>query len=378
MCDDGCDHHHGVRPAPSEDEDAGAWTFVKRSKKRRKITRAPRAVRCAAAPSGARDDDDAAESDAALTERVQRCCNELQSSPLYGWVKRSALLALAESASGPGGAGSNDAAAASAAVAAAAPSAADDTVDIIAYGVGRFIETDAALLQLACALQLRRDVDAGCVRGRLQLFEPLLSDVERRSARALGFELIERNELGWRPISQCPSDASASSPPRRTLFFMPHCPKWLYHNVLASNWSPPSLRRLVVLGNSFSVYGEHDLVWDDDAEGLCAATIERACAALVERAQPKWPSDGSALECRLRTAFSDARCASSRHFLAFSPSLALPEPLAAHRARCSPRPDSSRAPLSDRTSLASTRLRSMPALPSAQRPSSTCLPNEVR
>ena len=319
-----CDHHHHARPTPSEDEDAGAWTFVKRSKKRRKIARAPRAVRCAAAPSGTRDNDDAAESDVALTERVQQCCNALQSSLLYGWVQQSALQALAESA--------DDASAAAAAAAAAAPSAADDTVDIVAYGVGRFIETDAALLQLACALQLRRDVDAGCARGRLQLFEPLLSDVERRSASALGFELIERNELGWRPIAQSASVASASSPPRRTLFFMPHCPKWLYHNVLASNWSRPSLRRLVVLGNSFSVYGEHDLVWDDDAEGVCAATIARACAALVERAQPKWPSDGSSLESRLRTAFSDARCAPSLHFLAPTSPLVLPVPFAAHRA----------------------------------------------
>jgi len=43
---------------------------------------------------------------------------------------------------------------------------------------------------------------------------------------------------------------------RRTLFFMPHCGKTLYGNVLEANWSREGLECLVVLGNSFASYSD--------------------------------------------------------------------------------------------------------------------------
>ena len=280
-----CDQHGVIRARDVlAEDDADTWTFVRKKKRSKRSKRAPpRAVRsgpaAAAASRAAAADAEEEESEDALAARVRERCEQLGASKLYAWLRQSAAAALGDGT---------------------------DVVDIVVYGVGRFIETDAALQQLACALRLRRDVAAA---GRVELFEPLLSNVEQRAARALGFELIARNELGWRPIGS-----------RRTLFFMPHCPKWLYHNVLASNWSRESLRRVIIVGNSFTVYAQHDLVWDDDAEGVCAATIERACTALVERAQPRWKSgDESAAESRLRTAFSDA----SVHSFAFDETFAL-------------------------------------------------------
>lgn len=36
-----------------------------------------------------------------------------------------------------------------------------------------------------------------------------------------------------------------------TLFYMVHCGKALYNNLLWSNWSPAALSKLVIIGNSF-------------------------------------------------------------------------------------------------------------------------------
>lgn len=35
---------------------------------------------------------------------------------------------------------------------------------------------------------------------------------------------------------------------------MPHCPRTLYHNVLASNWSPEQLGRVVLIANELDGY----------------------------------------------------------------------------------------------------------------------------
>lgn len=39
----------------------------------------------------------------------------------------------------------------------------------------------------------------------------------------------------------------------KALFFMPHCPRRLYSNLLWANWAPDALPRLVVAGNRYGV-----------------------------------------------------------------------------------------------------------------------------
>lgn len=39
-----------------------------------------------------------------------------------------------------------------------------------------------------------------------------------------------------------------------TIVYMPHCPRTLYHNVLASNWSPEQLGRVVLIANELDGY----------------------------------------------------------------------------------------------------------------------------
>lgn len=40
----------------------------------------------------------------------------------------------------------------------------------------------------------------------------------------------------------------------KTLFYMPHCGKQLYSNLLWANWSSRLLQNVVLFGNSFSMY----------------------------------------------------------------------------------------------------------------------------
>ncbi|RKO88814.1 hypothetical protein BDK51DRAFT_16068, partial [Blyttiomyces helicus] len=77
------------------------------------------------------------------------------------------------------------------------------------------------------------------------IFDPVLTDLDKRLATHYGFTVIVENERGSRPIT------------RPTLFYMPHCGLPLYSSVLRSNWSPKTLPLLAIIGNSFDAYAMH-------------------------------------------------------------------------------------------------------------------------
>eukprot|EP00290_Baffinella_frigidus_P025245 CAMPEP_0180254038 /NCGR_PEP_ID=MMETSP0987-20121128/39945_1 /TAXON_ID=697907 /ORGANISM="non described non described, Strain CCMP2293" /LENGTH=65 /DNA_ID=CAMNT_0022222995 /DNA_START=18 /DNA_END=211 /DNA_ORIENTATION=+ len=55
--------------------------------------------------------------------------------------------------------------------------------------------------------------------------------------------MLDENEVGLRRVEAT------------TLFYMPHCGRRLYSNVLRANWSPLLLAKAPIFGNSFSEYG---------------------------------------------------------------------------------------------------------------------------
>ena len=95
---------------------------------------------------------------------------------------------------------------------------------VVCYGIGNFSELPAARYQVALAFLLREEVQ------HLDFLKECrcMTDVP--------------NEEGRRSVLQ------------RTLFFMPHCGRQLYANLLSANWVCASLGKLVVLGNSFNAY----------------------------------------------------------------------------------------------------------------------------
>uniref|UniRef100_A0A8D0ER46 SRR1 domain containing n=1 Tax=Strix occidentalis caurina TaxID=311401 RepID=A0A8D0ER46_STROC len=108
----------------------------------------------------------------------------------------------------------------------------------VCYGLGRFSGCPVARAQLAFLLLLLEEL--GVPPGRCSLFDPAFSAREAAALGHLGLRLLPENEEGKHDV-----EGSA------TLFYMVHCGKALYNNLLWRNWSAGALARMVIVGNSF-------------------------------------------------------------------------------------------------------------------------------
>ncbi|KAK1259891.1 hypothetical protein QJS04_geneDACA010338 [Acorus gramineus] len=131
----------------------------------------------------------------------------------------------------------------------------DESTTMVLYGIGR-IESDAlSRLQLSLAILLvhRLGID------RLEVFDPVLSLTECDVMTSFGCDVLSFDEHCKRAVK---------SP---TLFFMPHCPSWMYDYLLRANWSSASqLNMVAVLGNRFRRYATRAKVVDLEALKLAA------------------------------------------------------------------------------------------------------------
>ncbi|XP_055567951.1 SRR1-like protein isoform X2 [Falco biarmicus] len=117
-------------------------------------------------------------------------------------------------------------------------SSAEPPAHCVCYGLGRFSVCPAARHQLAFLLLLLEEL--GVPPGRCALFDPAFSAQEADALRELGLRLLPENEEGKHDV-----EGSA------TLFYMVHCGKALYNNLLWRNWSAGALAKMVIIGNSF-------------------------------------------------------------------------------------------------------------------------------
>lgn len=128
---------------------------------------------------------------------------------------------------------------------------------MVCYGLGHFGVSRASALQAGLAIQLRKRLG---LHGPMFLYDPVLTGNEQSAARRLGFTLLTVNEVGLRVVNEA------------TLFYMPHCGRRLYSNVLRANWSAVGLARLLIVGNSFEGYRMRMLT-DEKAKRSCC--VER-------------------------------------------------------------------------------------------------------
>ena len=184
----------------------------------------------------------------------------------------SASASAPASAPAPAPAPAASAAPASRSAAASSSSAAPPTSslsEVVAYGLGKPSVSFAAQLQLAALYLLSRGeaatgataaVAAGALtppppelppqrpkRGCV-CFDPAFDASDRALLRRLGISVIDRNEECRRSVGGGANDA--------TLFYMVHCSKGMYSNVLSANWHASRLGRVAIVGNGFaSCYG---------------------------------------------------------------------------------------------------------------------------
>ncbi|XP_029475284.1 SRR1-like protein isoform X2 [Rhinatrema bivittatum] len=113
----------------------------------------------------------------------------------------------------------------------------EQDLNCVCYGVGKFSTCVISRYQLAFLLLLLEKLQIPAHRCRV--FDPLFSKWEIEVLQALGLTVILENEEGKRRIFA------------PTIFYMIHCGKALYNNLLWRNWSVDALSKVIIIGNSF-------------------------------------------------------------------------------------------------------------------------------
>lgn len=110
-------------------------------------------------------------------------------------------------------------------------------MECVCYGLGSFSSCVSARYQLALLLLL---LESGQIPLKeCFVYDPAFSSGEKDVLRELGLIVLTENEEGKR---------LATKP---TLFYLMHCGKALYNNLLWKNWSTQSLSLMIIIGNSF-------------------------------------------------------------------------------------------------------------------------------
>ena len=115
---------------------------------------------------------------------------------------------------------------------------------IYCLGLGDPCKSLACRTQISFITSISKELNIN----QLFYYDPLLcSDcLEHHILQDLGFSLIDTKEKNI-------GDYKATD---GTIFFMPHCPSFLYHNLIISNLSQESFKNLIIIGNSFENHAE--------------------------------------------------------------------------------------------------------------------------
>lgn len=108
-------------------------------------------------------------------------------------------------------------------------------VELICFGIGNFGRSPQARYQLALLSEWQKRN----LFSHASFFDPQLTSGEKRYLRERNYVVLEENDRGLRQVTG------------PTLFYMPHCGRPLYNNLLYANWAPESLSRMAIVGNSF-------------------------------------------------------------------------------------------------------------------------------
>ncbi|KAK5604155.1 hypothetical protein CRENBAI_022482 [Crenichthys baileyi] len=168
-----------------------------------------------------------------LVRRIRDTVSELRVEDLWLQWKNQLLLATSTSLSRPSERSETDAQQDK-----ETKGTVQQQLECVCYGLGSFSSCVSARYQLAMLLLL---LDAGQIPPKnCSLYDPAFSSAERDVLRGLGLTVLTENEEGKR---------LATKP---TLFYLMHCGKALYNNLLWKNWSPCCLSLVTIIGNCFS------------------------------------------------------------------------------------------------------------------------------
>ncbi|CAI9596694.1 unnamed protein product [Staurois parvus] len=109
--------------------------------------------------------------------------------------------------------------------------------ECVCYGLGNFASCVIARHQLAFLLLFLKQFKISYQQ--CYVFDPVFSLSEISVLQELDLKVISKNEEGKRGVQ------------KPTVFYMLHCGKALYNNLLWRNWSLEALSQIIIIGNSF-------------------------------------------------------------------------------------------------------------------------------
>jgi len=137
------------------------------------------------------------------------------------------------------------------------------SINIFCYGLGSIDDQFSSRYQFALLLlivdefkEMTSNLDTSCSHvglkvNSVELYDPVFTQTDKKLLEEVySFKVESINTKCMKQIDLL-SDANADNAVLN-LFYMPHCGKALYNNLLFSNWSINNLNKLMILGNSFN------------------------------------------------------------------------------------------------------------------------------
>ncbi|KAL5016165.1 hypothetical protein ScPMuIL_005754 [Solemya velum] len=165
-----------------------------------------------------------------LKDKIERNSNDIISSDFYQGFQEQLGQCLAIPSLASGSSTNRD-------PSKAGTQSPTSVTEIVCYGIGNFSTCLIARNQLALLLAMREECQVPLYK--TSLYDPKFLSAEKELLLELGVNVLDKNE-------ECKRKCH-----KPTLFYMPHCGKSLYNNLLWSNWSL-GLSNLIIIGNSFS------------------------------------------------------------------------------------------------------------------------------
>ncbi|ROI64844.1 SRR1-like protein [Anabarilius grahami] len=144
----------------------------------------------------------------------------------------------------------------------------------VCYGLGNFASCVSARYQLAMLLLLLETLQIPV--GSCSVYDPVFSASECDALKELGFTVLTENEEGKRPVYQ------------PTLFYLMHCGKALYNNLLWRNWTPQMLQKIIIIGNSFHGIQERMLQREFERDYSFLSKVTRVCDEMSLPCSPRF------------------------------------------------------------------------------------------
>ncbi|EAY08593.1 SRR1-like protein-related protein [Trichomonas vaginalis G3] len=130
---------------------------------------------------------------------------------------------------------------------------------IYCIGIGDPCKNLAARYQISFIIKIAKELSIE----KLKYYDPCTCSDCLPILSQMGFEVLSENSEG------------VYNSEENTAFYLPHCPAFLYHNLLASNLSLEKFKNLIIIGNSFEEHSKKAKIGEVTYKSLIEETFNK-------------------------------------------------------------------------------------------------------